>query len=319
MTQYAPTLSAQMKAVVARMTELNRSSISRYDLPFKEARVALLQQRGWWLEEAPAMKHEANFTIFGGGPGRRQRDVAACSFIPPDADPLRAVLYLHGGGWCVGSIATHAAVMKWIAAECGCEVVGIDYALAPEQPFPAAIEDVAASVAWLRTARPNARYVIAGDSAGANLALVEALAQRDRGDLSVAGLALYYGSYGPRRDTGSFTAFGSEGSGLTNDAIDRYIAAYAPSLANTRDPRLYPLFADLRGLPPVLSIAAGCDPLLDDSVDMQAAMQAAGVASEFVVMPGVLHGNLAYWRMLDPARDAFGRTGRFVRSLQSFT
>ena len=265
------------------------------------------------------MKHEATFTISSGAGGTRQRDVEACSFIPPDADPLRVVLYLHGGGWCVGSIATHAAVMKWIAIECGCEVVGLDYALAPEQPFPAASEDVAASVAWLGTARPNARYVIAGDSAGANLALVEALAQRDRGDGSVAGLALYYGTYGPRRDTGSFAAFGPEGFGLTNDAMDRYIAAYAPSLARSRDPRVYPLFADLRGLPPVLSIAAGCDPLLDDSTDMQRAMQAAGVASELVVMPGLLHGSLAYWRMLDAARDAFTRTGRFVRSLPTST
>ncbi|MEO7402996.1 MAG: alpha/beta hydrolase fold domain-containing protein, partial [Burkholderiales bacterium] len=122
-----------------------------------------------------------------------------------------------------------------------------------------------------------------------------------------------------RRDTGSFAAFGPQGFGLTNAALDRYMAAYAPSLASSRDPRLYPLYADLHGLPPVLSIAGGCDPLLDDSIEMHAAMHAAGVASDLVVVPGVLHGNLAYWRMLDAARDAFARTGRFVRSLLTST
>jgi acetyl esterase len=311
MSRYDATLSLQMQAVIARMTELNGSIAARYDLPFPEARAALLAQRVWWQLEAPVMAHDAAFTIEHDG-----RRVAAHSFVPPNADAHRAILFMHGGGWCVGSVATHAAVMRWIALEAGCEVIGLDYALAPEAPFPAAIEDVAASVAWLRSTRPHTRYVLAGDSAGANLAIVEALAQRDRDALSCSGLALYYGAYGPARTTGSFATFGPGGFGLTNDAMRRYMEAYAPSLAASRDPRLYPLFADLRGLPPVLSIAAGCDPLLDDSYDMDAALRVAGVDCEFIVMSGVLHGFIAYWRVLDAARDSFARIGRFVRSLK---
>jgi acetyl esterase len=285
--------------------------VDRYALPFEQARELLLQERRKSQTGLPRMQaiDEAELQV-------AWRRVGLRWYRPPDAARDRApIVYLHGGGWCVGSSETHDTLLRQLAAGAGMPVCSVDYSLAPEHPFPAALEDVAEVVDAV--VAQHGPVVLAGDSAGANLALVEAMRRRDARPAAggVAGLLLFYGVYGPLREGGSFDAYGGGEFGLSCAAQRRYLDAYLAQAPNPLDPRVFPLRAEVGGLPPTLLLAAGLDLLLDDSVHLHHAMRAAGTPAMLSVVQGVPHGFLNLANALPLAAEALAHAGAFARSL----
>lgn len=251
------------------------------------------------------------------GIGRMPRGVvrhqAALAGVPADrwqderATPCRAgtVLFLHGGAYCVGSPRTHRALAAWLARDSGLPVVVPDYRLAPEHPFPAALDDALAVYDALAADGP---VLIAGDSAGGGLALALATQVRDSGRTAPAGLALLspWVDLRPAHQPPPVP-----GEAMLGAAWMQACAAHYAGTA-TDDPRVSPLLADLRGLPPVL-IQCGTDELLcDQSRALHAALQAAGVDSTLEVEPKRWHVYQLHAGQLPGANAAVSRIARFA-------
>jgi len=299
-----------MRAVMNRLAEQTAGGPSRYAMPFPEARRVLEAQREWWKVGAPEMASERDETLEVSG-----RTVTLRRFRPRALRGETLIAYIHGGGFCVGSSKTHGAIMQWLAHSAGLEVIGIDYSLAPEHPFPAGLDDCSAAIDHLFGR--GCPVIVGGDSAGANLALVDAMDRRDSGKTLPRALLLYYGTFGPVREGGSFAQWGGGDYGLGVAALERYAQAYTPERADRTHPRVAPLLRAVDRLPPSLIVAAGCDPLLDDSIQMHARYQQAGSPASLVIYDGIAHGYLAYWRLLEEARETFSETVRFIERLQS--
>jgi acetyl esterase len=297
-------------AVILAQQRAAAPAVDRYALPFEQARELLLRERRRSQTGLPRMRaiDDGQLQVAWRRVGLRwYRPEAACAPAP--------IVYLHGGGWCVGSSETHDTLLRHLAAGSGMPVCSVDYSLAPEHPFPAALEDVADVVDAV--VAQHGPVVLAGDSAGANLALVEAMRRRDAQPAAgaIVGLLLFYGVFGPLRDGGSFAAYGNGEFGLSCSAQRRYLDAYLSEGSNAADPRVFPLRGEAGGLPPTLLLAAGLDMLLDDSVHMQHAMSAAGTPALLSVVPGVPHGFLNLADALPPAAQALADAGAFARSL----
>ena len=231
----------------------------------------------------------------------------------PAATRLPVVVYLHGGGWTFGSVDTHDRMMRLLALDSGCAVLGIDYRLAPEHPFPAAQEDALAAIAWLAAggagdAVDAARWAVAGDSAGANLALAVMLARRDSGQAMPRTAALFYGCFAPEFDTPSNRRFG-DGYVLTTERMRWFWANHLGAERVDTASLAAPGRAPLHGLPPLFLNAAGLDPLLDDTLALAARLAHAGIPYVLDAVPGVLHGFLQHSREVRAARAALARAG----------
>ena len=207
------------------------------------------------------------------------------------AAPGPLLLYFHGGGWVVGDLDTHDGVCRFLAAAAGVSVLSVEYRLAPEHPFPAAIEDAWAAFAWLGAnaaalgADPH-RIAVGGDSAGANIAAVLCLLAREAGLGAAMQLLIY-----PVIDAGaeSRQRF-AEGFLLTKADMDRFDALYIPAGVDPADPRISPLRApDLSGLPPAYVATAGFDPLRDEGEAYGKRLREAGVPVALVRHPGLTH------------------------------
>ena len=216
----------------------------------------------------------------------------AVQFRPPGAEGvLPAIVWLHGGGWCLGGIATLEHAFRRLCTLTGFAVVGVEYRLAPEHPFPAALDDVRMVFAadFGAAGLDPARLVLAGDSAGGNLALAFALADRP----PLRGLALVYPVTDSDLETPSYREF-AEGYGLTRAGMETFWRCYVPDPARRADPRAAPLrAASLGGLPPVHLQLAWLDVLRDDALRLEARLRGEGVPTETLVAPGLVHGYLS--------------------------
>ncbi len=211
-------------------------------------------------------------------------------------DTVRAVvLDFHGGGFCLGWPEQKDLSNARLALAAEVAVVSVDYRLAPEHPFPAGPNDCKAAAEWIIDAAKSEfgteTVLLAGDSAGANLAVLTALHLREQGRIDrIAGLALAYGVY----DLSGTPSSRNRGDALvlSTEASERFHELYLPGLSaeELRDPAISPLFADLSDLPPALLCAGTLDPLLDDSLFMAARLQAAGNSAELHVIPESPHG-----------------------------
>jgi acetyl esterase len=195
-------------------------------------------------------------------------------------------------------------------------VFGFDYRLAPENPFPAPLDDTMAAIAFVRAgglgdAVDASRLALAGDSAGATLALAAMLRLRDEGAPMPAAAALFYGCYAPIFDTPSHKAFG-EGYLLTSVNMRWYWTNYLGGTLEAPPALAAPLHARLEGLPPLHLSAAGLDPLRDDTSRLATRLAEAGVPFSYEHVPGVVHGCLRMTRRLGPARDLIRSAGRFL-------
>ena len=232
---------------------------------------------------------------------------------PPSATPGRVVLYLHGGGYVIGSPRSHRHLAAAIAGAAGASALLLDYRLAPEHPYPAAVEDATAAYRWLldQAIAPE-RVVIAGDSAGGGLTVATLLALRGaRVPLPAGGVCI-----SPWVDLtcgGASYATKAEADPIVKRAgVEQMARAYLGA-TSPRDPLASPLFADLRGLPPLLIQVGSDEVLLDDAVELAARAKAAGVDATLEVYDHMIHVWHWFLPMLDEAQTAVDGIGRFVR------
>jgi acetyl esterase len=236
-------------------------------------------------------------------------DVPVRVFTPNGTGPFPLLVYLHGGGFVLGSPATHSRLASLFADGAACVVASVDYRLAPEFPAPAALGDCVAAVQWALAhagdleADPS-RYAIGGDSAGGNLAAATCLKLRDMGAPLPRLQYLIYGVYDFDYGKPSYRKNGA-GFGLELDQIDWFTAQYVRDEASRCDPYVAPNLAeDLSGLPPALLQVGTLDPLMDDSFRYGNRLALAGVAVDLRVYPDMVHGFLQMDLMLDTARRA---------------
>ncbi|MBN1007051.1 alpha/beta hydrolase [Amphritea pacifica] len=231
------------------------------------------------------------------GPGG---ELALRCYRPEGADELAgAVLYLHGGGFVVGCPRDYDGVVSQLSRLSGCLIVQVDYRLAPEHPYPAAVEDCYAALCWLADAATElgvtpGQIALAGDSAGANLAAVCALLARDNAGPSVRQQTLIYPTAsGPDTLYDSYDKYG-EGYTLTNRSMVYFMEHYLSGSAEPVDFRLAPLDAEnLSDLPPALIQVAGFDPLRDEGIAYAEALQQAGCSVSLIEYPQLVHGYIS--------------------------
>lgn len=225
-----------------------------------------------------------------------------------------ALIYFHGGGFVVGGIDTHDVFCRQLASSCDVSVFSVEYRLAPEHPFPAAVDDCYNATRWMIEHADQLRIDpdrvgVAGDSAGANLATVTCLEfhrlQANHPNLqSPRFQLLIYPVTDLRMETPSMTAF-AEGYLLTRETMTYFRDHYAPKSAMRRDCRASPLLSqDLKSLPPALVLTAGYDPLKDEGRLYADALSAAGVSTQYVCFERQMHGFIVMGRLIDESSTA---------------
>jgi len=227
----------------------------------------------------------------------------------PASTPLAVLVFFHGGGWVIGDLETHDVLCRQLTAGSGVSVVSVDYRLAPEHKFPAAVDDAWAATRWVvahagELAVDASRLAVGGDSAGGNLAAVVALLARDKGAPAIAVQVLIYPVTDLVGETRSYRDF-AEGYLLTREGMRWFIAHYLTAEAEAADWRASPIRAQsLAGLPAALIVTAGFDPLRDEGEAYAERLRDAGVRVDSVCYGGMIHGFVPMGRLLDTAGRA---------------
>ncbi|MDN5860474.1 MAG: alpha/beta hydrolase [Pseudonocardia sp.] len=236
--------------------------------------------------------------------------IAARLYVPPGARVGSAlVVFFHGGGFVLGSLVTADPLCRLLAAQSGTRVLSVEYRLAPEFPYPAALDDAVASYRWAVEEATSlgadpGLVAVGGDSAGANLALVVAQQAVRNGDPRPASVMALYPVVEPERTGGSRETYGS-GFGLTAEIIAGVERLYLPDGVPSDDLRGALLRADdLSGMPPVYLSTAGFDPLRDEGEDLVRRLRADGVPVVARRFPGLVHGYGSFTAVSAAARDA---------------
>ena len=271
-----------------------------------EARQFSRNARAVLAPEPPEMGAVRDIKIGEGGaiPARLYRPLGSA----PNA-ALPALIYFHGGGWVIGDLDTHDVVCRQIANGSGAAVVSVDYRLAPEHKFPAAVEDAIAATAWIAAhgttlGIDTARLAVGGDSAGGNLAAVVALDARDRDGPKLIQQTLIYPATESTMSHPSHERF-AEGLLLTRPTMKWFLGHYLRGAEDLADWRVSPLRAtSLANLPPALVLTAGYDPLCDEGEDYAARLAAAGVPVTRVRVEGMIHGFLTMGKLIPAANEA---------------
>ena len=325
----ARALAALPPAVQVRLSGRQPVCIDGETLsPEMQLMLALLERRQQPLETlAPSdarRKRRRLAAVFAGKPQPIGfvRDVEIDATVPLRArhyepepaepgGPHPLLLFYHGGGFMYGDLDTHDGACRLLCRHSGAHLLAVDYRLAPEHPFPAAVEDARAALRWAcahagELGADPARIGVAGDSAGGNLAaVVSQLAARDGGPAPVLQLLIYPATDCSRRRR-SRELFG-EGLFLTDAHMTWFETSYLGSVgnANCHDPRASPLLAsDLSGLAPAFVVTAGLDPLRDEGEDYADALRAAGTPVALRRFPGFIHGFISAAGISRACRDA---------------
>jgi epsilon-lactone hydrolase len=240
--------------------------------------------------------------------------IAAEWVVAPGAAENRAILYLHGGGYVTGSIKTHRAMVARISRASAARVLLIDYRLAPEHPFPAAVEDATAAYKWLLSQglKPN-KIAIAGDSAGGGLAIALLIALRDaKQPLPAAAVGI--SPWTDLEGTGASVKTKAAkdpmvGIDNLNESAKAYYAGHDP-----KHPLISPLHADFHGLPPILIQVGEAEILLDDSTRVAERAKAAGVEVVLEQWEDMVHVWHVFAKILPEGQQAIDKLGAFVRA-----
>jgi DNA-binding FadR family transcriptional regulator/acetyl esterase/lipase len=215
------------------------------------------------------------------------------------------ILLVHGGGWVAGDIETHDPIARWLAAEAGASVAVVEYSLAPEHPYPRGVTEVADVIRALAVEiDPQRRFVVMGDSAGANLGAMALLHLSDAERAQVDGFISLYGPYVPSLNLSSHRLYGDGSFGLSAAEMHSCWSRYAGELLAERADDLTPLGKDLSRFPPTLCIGAEYDVLLDDTVALYSSLASAGVDVSLAIWSGLTHGCLHYVGAVDSVTRA---------------
>ena len=228
---------------------------------------------------------------------------------------LPALVYFHGGGWTIGDLDTHDSLCRSLANGARCAVFSVEYRLAPEAPFPAAVDDCISSTQYISQNASSLnvdanRIAVGGDSAGGNLAAVVALHAKEM----LCFQLLIYPATDQRMKTGSLTRNG-EGYLLTLPLMERFRANYLPRAADYLDWRASPALAkSLAGVPPAFVLTAGFDPLLDEGREYAERLAREGVETAYRDYPDMIHGFILMGGVLDTANAALAECSAALRA-----
>jgi epsilon-lactone hydrolase len=240
------------------------------------------------------------------------REVPTLHYRGKDSSPDRALLYLHGGGYVLG-LTSHLRLAAWMCQASGAQTYMIDYRLAPEHPYPAALEDATAAYLALLEQYPAGNIVIAGDSAGANLALVTAIALRDAKLPPPAALGLISPWADLTHSGETMRTHAHRDPMIRQDWGSANARHYAGGMP-LDDPRISPLFAELKGLPPMLIHVGSEETLLSDAERLAESAGIAGVAVQLHRYEGLWHDFQLHAGVLPEASQSIAEMGEFLRS-----
>ncbi|MBV9545892.1 MAG: alpha/beta hydrolase [Chloroflexi bacterium] len=239
-------------------------------------------------------------------------------YVPEGSAPFPCLVFFHGGGWVTGDLDTHDVLTRALANGAGAVVVAVDYRLAPEHKFPAAIDDAVAATRWVADQATElgidpSRIAVGGDSAGGNLAAAAALALRHEGGPQLVYQLLIYPVIDYNFDTPSYLE-NAEGYRLTRAGMQYYWAHYLSEAAHADDHRASPLRAETHTeLPPALVITAEYDPLRDEGRAYADRLRDAGVPVIYREYPGMIHGFVTQAGVLDAGRRALDEINENLR------
>jgi acetyl esterase len=273
-----------------------------HELPVDHARANHLAETEWLCGEGEPVAEEVDLAVPGPA-----GDIPVRAYVPRGgAAPYPVIVWLHGGGWMLGSIETYRAPVRRLANASGALVLSVEYRLAPEHPYPAAVEDALAAVRWAASDAVGAvggdpaRVAVAGDSAGGNLSAVAA--RRLRGEVDLRLQALVYPVTDAGVNTPSFREFGDR-FGLTALTMKRFWDVYLDGADGT-EPDASPLRdPDLAGVAPAWVMTSDHDVLRDEGEAYAAALEGAGVPVELRRWPGTIHGFIRWQKAGQTARD----------------
>jgi acetyl esterase len=288
--------------IASLLERVARSPLPPYHMvPAFVARRIYRDTRSALSPKAPEVA-EARLLIFG-------NRVAVRAYRPVSGETLPALVFFHGGGWAIGDLDTHDVVCRQLALGARCAVFSVDYRLAPEHPFPAAVEDCFFATQYVFENHHSlkidpVRIAVGGDSAGGNLAAVVALIARDAGGPPLACQLLIYPATDQRCEFPSHQRNG-EGYLLTKDAIRFFRSAYLPNASERTDWRASPLLARSHAnLPPAFVVTAGYDPLLDEGRAYAERLAKSGVETAYREYPDMVHGFVLFGGVVDTANAA---------------
>lgn len=282
----------------------------------EEARRLYLEGRRVLAPEPPLVNEIQEMEATGREgpiPVRYYRPVGALS-----QESMPVLVYFHGGGWVIGNLDSHDVVCRRLANAGRCVVVSVDYRMAPEHKFPAAVEDCMAATEWVaRSPGPlridASRLAVGGDSAGGNLAAAVALMARDAKSPRISAQLLFY----PATDFDmSMPSHKTRGEGylLTTRTMEWFRDQYFRGAEDGADWRASPLKAtDFEGLPPAYVLTAGYDPLCDEGEAYARKLHDAGVTVTMRRYPGQIHGFLNMGKMIRAAGEALDEAGRYLK------
>ena len=306
-----PELHPQMAAILVKIAQDLAGKPKLHEMSPVEARELFEEFAPFWNEGAPELDTRDRSIPGPAGP------IPIRLYDPgtPAASP--GLLFVHGGGWVLGSIRTYDGICRRLARHGGFKVVSLDYRLAPEHKFPLPLEDCLAAARWLAAhgdelGIDGTRLALGGDSAGGNLSLAVATGLRDGGGPQPKAVALVYGAYDVDFDTPAYRAYGNDEYFLSRADMIWFWNHYLRGEADQLDPRAVPLKGNLEGLPPLMVTGAEFDPLLDDSRRLVKRLAAAGAKHEWVLWPGVVHGCIDMARLLEPAEGFLRQVARWV-------
>ena len=301
-----------MRDVLRRMARANRPHL--HTLTPEQARAAYEAGAGVLEIASKALPRVEDIAI----PARDGTRLHARLYAPSTAQPLPVLLYLHGGGFTIGSVATHDTLCRELAFQAGCAVVSLDYRLAPEHKFPTAINDAWDALQWLHQqgqtlGLDSSCMAVGGDSAGGTLAAACALLARDAGLPLQLQLLIYPGTCA-HQDTDSHLRYAT-GLVLEREGIHWFFNHYVRDAADREDWCFAPLLApDVEGVAPAFFCLAELDPLVDEGVQYADMLRMAGVPVELEIYKGVTHEFVKMGRAIAEARQAHADMAAALRA-----
>ena len=299
-------LHPQVRAMLDQMEESGLPQLNELPPVDARAQAKLLTEL---VGPGPEVAHLSEFSIPTSG-----GEIPARRYVPADAAGV--ILWIHGGGWVICDLDTHDAMCRLLANESGCEVVAVDYRLAPEHPFPAPLDDCWDALRWVAEQAGEQPVIVAGDSAGGNMAAVCALRARDRGGPELALQVLVYPATSGDLTTQSCAAYGSgPDTFLTVADMEWFWDHYVGDAGDDSSPEFRPLRAhDHSGLPPTIVVTAEYDPLRDDGFAYAKAVRAAGVPVTHHHYEDVVHAFFSLVNLLDRGNEAVAQVGADIRA-----
>ena len=298
-------LAPEMAAILRRLPAIAADPRAVADMPLADARART--RRVWaayWNAQPPRVARVEDATIDGPhGPIRIR-------LYQPDGASAETVLYVHGGGFVLGDLDTHDGVVRRLALYSGLCWVSVEYRLAPEHRYPVPLDDCVAAAEWVAARAPLLRFGVAGDSAGANLALAVAMRLRDRGGPVPGAAFLAFGCYDRAMRGLSHVRYGGGDYLLSSTDVEWFWRQYVGDQCAAT----LPLDADLAGLPAMYVGAAECDPLFDDSAGLAQRLRDADHPHMFRIWRGLTHGCIGMSRDLNAADRILAEAAVWLRA-----